>query len=817
MSTFNGYVEEFPDIRIDYFRSLPDRRPPLKCFLSHVHSDHLQGLESLKSPFVYCSPATREILLRLEKYPHRMNLAKGILETRKQHYKHLKNILKPLPLNTPSEIELGPGNSIRVTLLDANHCAGAVMFFVQGSGKAILYTGDIRSEPWWVESLYRNPILVPYTHGIRRLDKIYLDTTFAPDRHEIPSFPTKAEGLAELLSKVAEYPKETIFHFHAWTFGYEEVWVALANALKSRIHVDDYKIRVYRSLRLSLNDGPVDGKDGRTSGRATRTHDMYLAPEAAALCGHRCGNNDHPGCLTTEENVRLHSCEVGTDCKALQSPNVIWITPIITHSAEGTDVLEMGAGGGGGDLTQHELEIEDQGMMKEFLDLYFRAMHDNSTKKETERIISDAFLSSAQKISLDSISSAFSDRELPLEDLARLLTNAVRSGTLNKKESYGNPLSNSTKPLQRQIRFPYSRHSSYDELCHLVSVFKPKDIYPCTVDERNWTLEVGVRSLFGHLCSEDVFAHDAAMEALEPERKKMRTLKRPRPANSSQDHPRTLSQASQLSEMELNLPATEPDISISPSRNPSTDTTPHVKRRRTDEGTTKTAKTESPNTVTTALTSTMSYEGRLNGIRHSFEEHLLRPSKKLKPLQHSTSDPTPLRQRSPDSETPSMTVHAMTKTRNHGPSPPLPLKCTRPIPIKSRDKKAPKYSSNVGSLEIPEGTQARPIDLSDISDPEPDSDATTDRESDRPAARVSDMDGADEVEQDQDTQFTLSDSAFESQGRLQAKGNGATRDTRLRNRKEAYLAAKELADAGWENEFVIVSSNAGCDDDENEL
>lgn len=65
MSTFNGIVSEFPDIRsvsnnlsialiltiaVDFFRRKPDVRPPLACFLSHVHSDHLAGLESLRSP-----------------------------------------------------------------------------------------------------------------------------------------------------------------------------------------------------------------------------------------------------------------------------------------------------------------------------------------------------------------------------------------------------------------------------------------------------------------------------------------------------------------------------------------------------------------------------------------------------------------------------------------------------------------------------------------------------------------------------------------------------------------------------------------------
>lgn len=61
MSTFRGIITEFPQIRIDYFRQQPAHKAPLACFLSHVHSDHLAGLESLRAPFVYCSVATREV------------------------------------------------------------------------------------------------------------------------------------------------------------------------------------------------------------------------------------------------------------------------------------------------------------------------------------------------------------------------------------------------------------------------------------------------------------------------------------------------------------------------------------------------------------------------------------------------------------------------------------------------------------------------------------------------------------------------------------------------------------------------------------
>ena len=93
----------------------------------------------------------------------------------------------------------------------------------------------IIAEPWWVNSLVRNPVVIPYTHGHKCLGRIYLDTTFATKKDIYRKFPAKSAGLAELLEKVSRYPKDTVFHFNAWTLGYEEVWIALSNFLRSQV------------------------------------------------------------------------------------------------------------------------------------------------------------------------------------------------------------------------------------------------------------------------------------------------------------------------------------------------------------------------------------------------------------------------------------------------------------------------------------------------------------------------------------------------------------------------------------------------------
>lgn len=97
-------------------------------------------------------------------------------------------------------------------LLVAN-CSNLQVF--EGQGKAVLYTGDIRSEPWFVNSIARSPSLIEYSSGLKTLDTIYLDTSFIDDIE----FPTKAEGISELLQKVSRYPASTIFHIQAWTYG----------------------------------------------------------------------------------------------------------------------------------------------------------------------------------------------------------------------------------------------------------------------------------------------------------------------------------------------------------------------------------------------------------------------------------------------------------------------------------------------------------------------------------------------------------------------------------------------------------------------
>jgi hypothetical protein len=431
-----------------------------------------------------------------------MNFAKGILETRIQTYRHLKSILKCIPLETPTIIELSPGNEIRVTLFDANHCIGAVIFLIEGNGKAIIYTGDMRSETWIINSLRQNPVLIPYSMGIKTLNTIYLDTTFATTLEPYRKFPSKAEGIQELLTKVNKYPKDAKFYFISWTFGYENVWMALSSFLESKIHLDPYRWRLYKSLQTKESD---------------------LSPrESAYLCGYKLGNHERSGCLTRDPDARIHSCEHGSGCPYIDSEGnneVIYIMPVVTRCEDGLEIREMGVGGGKGDInTAQEIEFQDKPTFEALLELCKTKIRDESTFRRVASLVNTSYQSTCGRMKLQSNldkngTAHAEDDGIQLDSLIEELVKMSRDGYTSEAQIFTSEPGLKEDTMPNTITFPYSRHSSYLELCEFVAAFQPRDVYPCTVDEENWTSESSIRSLFGQYCSSPVFRHDEEMQS----------------------------------------------------------------------------------------------------------------------------------------------------------------------------------------------------------------------------------------------------------------------------------------------------------------
>lgn len=395
------------------------------------------------------------------------------------------------------------------------------MFLIEDPQCAILYTGDVRSETWWINSLVRNPIILPYTLGAKRLDKLYLDTTFATKDGRYRRFPSKAAGIKELLEKVSRYPQHTVFHFHAWTLGYEDVWIALSSVLDTRVHVDDYKCQLYGSLASEIPNG-------------------FQHHEGPALVGFKNGNHFQQGCLTSEKSVRLHSCEHGTGCPASSSSSTVYIIPVMNRGDNGEIIPEKGAGGGGGDLLQNHgyLELNDRNLTKLLVDLCDERAKNPTIRSQVRDIIIEALGNDNKAISLDAFAPWQSDGNIELDRFVKSLMDLAGSSKPKTLANIGEPPTQKIGldgTLPSRIQFPYARHSSYEELCELVAAFRPFDIYPCTTDWQEWTWDKGVEYLFGHLCSGTTFAHDQEMAGLESQREFAHSLKRPLPSQESRE------------------------------------------------------------------------------------------------------------------------------------------------------------------------------------------------------------------------------------------------------------------------------------------
>ncbi|KAF3923881.1 hypothetical protein ABW21_db0208930 [Orbilia brochopaga] len=472
---------EFPQIQFDYFRKVDGQQPSLANFLSHIHSDHLLGLagKGYRAPFIYCSAATKNLLLKLERRSHRLNYAKKLVESHEYSYLDFakrERILRELPLETPTEIELCPGYTIRVTLFDANHCPGSTMFLVEGNDKAILYTGDIRAEPWWLEKLKRNPILLPYCRGIKTLDCLYLDTTHASFEASHLSFSPKADGIADLLATVAKYPPTTIFHLNTWTTGYEDAWVALSAYFNAQIHLDDYRLRLYNAI----------GKKDEWE------HGPYLLGDAMS-----------DSVLTDDRTVRFHSCERWLECevrdRAKDEGRLVEISPLVAkfRDPRGVEYLLREPGETGGNIDANAVDEVSGEQLLEWAKLI--------KDQELRTLIDQAGVKPGFSLPL---SAPAPEANMTLDKFIKNLETLLRARQHEQAKTENKSRERDKGALPSWFGFACSRHSSFAELQEFVKAFSPRDVYPCVAAEGSWYQKDSIRKLFGRFCRGDTFAFD---------------------------------------------------------------------------------------------------------------------------------------------------------------------------------------------------------------------------------------------------------------------------------------------------------------------
>lgn len=171
MSSFDGRILEIPHISVDHF----DRNDQQFYFLSHLHSDHLKGIELLvtESPLL-ATPISSFIIKR--KYPH--------LRVEELEVGYSRNL----------EVIKNDGTTLSfiVTSLSAGHCLGACMLLFQIEGTDILYTGDIRISLDNAKNIKLLKEVKEYGNLVVYLDSTFMKTTYA-------KFPSQRESIAAII------------------------------------------------------------------------------------------------------------------------------------------------------------------------------------------------------------------------------------------------------------------------------------------------------------------------------------------------------------------------------------------------------------------------------------------------------------------------------------------------------------------------------------------------------------------------------------------------------------------------------------------
>ncbi|RKP34708.1 beta-lactamase-like protein [Dimargaris cristalligena] len=228
-------------------------------FLTHFHADHYGGLTStFNHGPIYCSAVTANLVI------HKLGVN--------------SQWVRVLPLNQPVLI-----GEARVTLFEANHCPGSVLFFFDiplpspataARSFKILHTGDFRACP--------AQCLNPYIKDTQ-LDALYLDTTYLDPTY---AFPPQREVI-EAAPK-HRLDDRLLFVVGTYTIGKERIFASIAEALDSKVYVDYPKKRILRCLEdpalwARLTDRAADAQVHVTAmNRITKLHmEAYLRENPA--------------------------------------------------------------------------------------------------------------------------------------------------------------------------------------------------------------------------------------------------------------------------------------------------------------------------------------------------------------------------------------------------------------------------------------------------------------------------------------------------------------------------------------------------------
>eukprot|EP00980_Cylindrotheca_fusiformis_P011974 scaffold2830_cov131-Cylindrotheca_fusiformis.AAC.95 len=193
-------------------------------FLTHFHADHYGGItSSWNHGTIYCSLPTA-------------NLVSQQLGVDKKY-------IHPLPMLLPTVIE-SKGKPVTVTLLDANHCPGAIMFLFEVGKKTILHVGDFR----WNREIMMQQAPLRALQKNTTLDELFLDTTYCDSKYNLPSQAEAIQATIRIFEEELKNKAKTLHLFGAYTIGKEKMYLSVATKFGMKVYVDSRRYRILSAL-----------------------------------------------------------------------------------------------------------------------------------------------------------------------------------------------------------------------------------------------------------------------------------------------------------------------------------------------------------------------------------------------------------------------------------------------------------------------------------------------------------------------------------------------------------------------------------------
>ena len=204
-------------------------------FLTHAHSDHYTGLKSSWNfGKIYCSEITSKLIQTIV----------GVDE----------KWLCPLSMGQRCLIA---DSQIFVTLIDAFHCPGAVIFlFELPDGKRVVHTGDFRYNS---ETMGKCDQLL----GFKGCNSLYLDTTYCNTRHVFPKQDKSISYIVKTVSsEVADngvvasnaHPWPCMFLISTYVIGKEKILEQVAQVAEGfKLFVDERKLSILSCLDIDMD------------------------------------------------------------------------------------------------------------------------------------------------------------------------------------------------------------------------------------------------------------------------------------------------------------------------------------------------------------------------------------------------------------------------------------------------------------------------------------------------------------------------------------------------------------------------------------